>query len=85
MKMIHGGLFATLLASLLLTGCIGQQTIHSQALGPTEAEAKELAKAQLDEQAVGHKAMTSVHYSTKTLPQSGSADIYQVTASERIK
>ena len=85
MKKFPIALAAALLAPVLLTGCIGQSTIHATAVAPTETEAKDVAKAQLDEQAKGHAIVTSIHYNTKVLPQPGASDIYQVTASERIK
>ena len=85
MKLISITTCAMLVATLSLTGCIGQTTIHARAFGPTEDEAKQLAKAQLDEQARGHKVMTNVAYKTKAVPQANGGTVYEASAAERIK
>jgi hypothetical protein len=76
---------ATIFASLCLTGCIGQETIHGKAYGPTEVEAKQHAKDQLDEEAKGRKPMTNVAYKVKAIPQADGGTVYQATATERVK
>ncbi|HUO09745.1 MAG TPA: hypothetical protein VM008_15680 [Phycisphaerae bacterium] len=76
---------AAVVASFGLTGCIGQETIRASAYGPTEAEAKQHAKDQLDEQAKGRKVMTNVAYKVKVLPQGNGGEVYMATAAERVK
>jgi TfoX/Sxy family transcriptional regulator of competence genes len=85
MKKLGLMLGGILMTSLCMAGCIGQKTIHARALAPTEEEAKQQAKAQLDEQASGHKVMTNVKYHTKVVRHADGADVYQVDAAERIK
>ena len=84
-KMIPLTLCATLVASVCLTGCIGQETIHARGLAPTEDEAKQIAKGHLDEEAGSRKVMTDVSYKTKILPQPNGGVVYEVTASQRVK
>ena len=84
-KMIPLTLCATLVASVCLTGCIGQQTIHGRGLAPTEDEAKQIAKSHLDEEAGSRRVMTNISYKTKALPQENGGFVYEVTATQRVK
>ncbi|MGN6370549.1 MAG: hypothetical protein ACTHN5_20025 [Phycisphaerae bacterium] len=81
----HGLMLGGILMASCMVGCIGQKTIHATALAPTEEEAKQQARAQLDEQASGHKVMTNVKYSTKVVRQGDGGQVYEVKAAERIK
>ena len=84
-KMIPLMLCATLVASVCLTGCIGQETIHARGLGPTEEEAKQIANGHLKEEQGERKAMTHIAYKTKILPQPNGGEVYEVTATQRVK
>ena len=84
-KMIPLTLCATLVVSLCLTGCIGQETIQGRGLAPTEDEAKQIAKSHLDEEAGARKPMTNIAYKTKILPQPNGGEVYEVTATQRVK
>ena len=80
----YGQVLGAVVGALLLAGCIGQERIESKAIGPTDGEARAMAKAQLEEQAQGHP-MNYESISVKQVPVSGGGSVFQASGSAWVK